>query len=28
LDRGTLPAFEAMNAALKDQAEQATTARG
>ena len=28
LDRGTLPAFEAMNAALKDQAEQATAARG
>ena len=28
LDRTTLPAFEAMNAALKDRAEQATAARG
>ena len=28
LDRGTLPAFHAMNAALKDRAERATAARG
>lgn len=28
LDRGTLPAFEAMNTALKDRAERATVARG
>jgi hypothetical protein len=28
LDRGTLPAFHAMNTALKDQAERATAARG
>ena len=28
LDRGTLPAFQAMNAALKDRAERATAARG
>jgi hypothetical protein len=28
LDRGTLPAFEAMNAALKARAEGATAARG
>jgi hypothetical protein len=28
LDRGTLPAFRAMNAALKDRAERATAARG
>ncbi|HEY6687398.1 MAG TPA: SRPBCC domain-containing protein [Propionibacteriaceae bacterium] len=28
LDRGTLPAFRAMNAALKDRAEKAPVARG
>jgi hypothetical protein len=28
LDRGTLPAFHAMNAALKDRAERAKAARG
>ena len=28
LDRGTLPAFQAMNSALKDRAETATAARG
>jgi hypothetical protein len=28
LDRGTLPAFEAMNRALKQRAEKATAARG
>jgi hypothetical protein len=28
LDRGTLPAFHAMNAALKDRAEKTTAARG
>lgn len=28
LDRGTLPAFKAMNSALKDRAERATAARG
>jgi hypothetical protein len=28
LDRGTLPAFQAMNTALKDRAERATVARG
>jgi hypothetical protein len=28
LDRGTLPAFHAMNAALKDRAERATASRG
>jgi hypothetical protein len=28
LDRGTLPAFQAMNSALKDRAEKATAARG
>jgi len=28
LDRGTLPAFRAMNKALKDRAERATVARG
>jgi hypothetical protein len=28
LDRGTLPAFHAMNAALKDRAERAAAARG
>jgi hypothetical protein len=28
LDRGTLPAFEAMNSALKGRAERATAARG
>ena len=28
LDRGTLPAFQAMNSALKDRAERATAARG
>jgi hypothetical protein len=28
LDRGTLPAFHAMNAALKERAERATAARG
>lgn len=28
LDRGTLPAFHAMNAALKDRAEKAPVARG
>jgi hypothetical protein len=28
LDRGTLPAFQAMNAALKDRAEKATAAPG
>ena len=28
LDRGTLPAFRAMNRALKDRAESATVARG
>jgi hypothetical protein len=28
LDRGTLPAFHAMNAALRDRAERATAARG
>jgi hypothetical protein len=28
LDRGTLPAFQAMNTALKDRAEKATAARG
>ena len=28
LDRGTLPAFQAMNAALKDRAERATAAPG
>ena len=28
LDRGTLPAVQAMNAALKDRAERATAARG
>ena len=28
LDRGTLPAFHAMNAALKERAEKATAARG
>lgn len=28
LDRGTLPAFRAMNAALKDRAERATAAHG
>ena len=28
LDDGTLPAFHAMNAALKDQAERATAAHG
>ena len=28
LDRGTLPAFREMNAALKDQAERATAAHG
>jgi hypothetical protein len=28
LDRGTLPAFHAMNAALKDRAQRATAARG
>lgn len=28
LDRVTLPAFEAMNTALKDRAERATVARG
>jgi hypothetical protein len=27
LDRGTLPAFHAMNDALKDRAEKATAAR-
>ena len=27
LDRGTLPAFHAMNAALKDRAEKATASR-
>jgi hypothetical protein len=28
LDRGTLPAFHAMNTALKDRAEKAAAARG
>jgi hypothetical protein len=28
LDRGTLPAFQAMNASLKDRAERATATRG
>jgi hypothetical protein len=28
LDRGTLPAFHAMNTALKDRAERATASRG
>jgi len=28
LDRGTLPAFHAMNAALKERAERTTAARG
>jgi hypothetical protein len=28
LDRRTLPAFHAMNTALKDRAEKATAARG
>jgi hypothetical protein len=28
LDRGTLPAFQAMNSALKDRAERATAASG
>jgi hypothetical protein len=28
LDRGTLPAFQAMNTALKDRAERATASRG